>query len=230
MIDLAGRLQVPCETAALLWDMDGVLLDTLTLDFEVVGGLLAKYAPAHPGVSRAQIRANFAYSPPDFFVRILSAGEVTLSATDMTNLLDEYESIRRAAVPAVHVGVVETLQAALAVDIRTAVVSNNVLADIEQMLENVALRGYFEVIVGNDKAGMRKKPAPDPYLEGCALLDLDPSVCVVIEDSLLGAQAGHHSGCYTVGVATGANDLSELAESHYVSKAQASFALPSEVV
>ena len=53
---IANRLSVPDGAPALLWDMDGVLLDTLMVDFELVNRLLRAHAV--PEVSR-QIMGNF---------------------------------------------------------------------------------------------------------------------------------------------------------------------------
>lgn len=39
------------------------------------------------------------------------------------------------------------------------------------------------------------KPHPEPYIRGAALLGLEPSDCLVIEDSASGAKAGHAAGC-----------------------------------
>lgn len=39
------------------------------------------------------------------------------------------------------------------------------------------------------------KPDPEPYRQGAAILGLQPSECLVIEDSASGAQAGHAAGC-----------------------------------
>jgi len=39
------------------------------------------------------------------------------------------------------------------------------------------------------------KPDPEPFLNGAALLGLNPADCLVIEDSASGAKAGHVAGC-----------------------------------
>ena len=40
---IGGRIRVPSETKGLLFDMDGVLIDTLTLDLNIVNKVIAKY-------------------------------------------------------------------------------------------------------------------------------------------------------------------------------------------
>lgn len=47
------------------------------------------------------------------------------------------------------------------------------------------------------------KPNPEPYLKGMELAGCKPLECIVIENAPLGVQAGHASGCFTVGITTG---------------------------
>jgi len=47
------------------------------------------------------------------------------------------------------------------------------------------------------------KPNPEPYLKGMAKMNASPRQCIVIENAPLGVQAGHASGCFTIGVTTG---------------------------
>jgi imidazoleglycerol phosphate dehydratase HisB len=102
------------------------------------------------------------------------------------------------------------------------VVSNNPHLEIRKILAGAGL--VADVIVGNDEPGLRKKPAPDTYREAAARLGLPSSLCVAVEDSLLGAEAASTAGCYTVAVATGANSFRELAQSRHVSRCYTSFA------
>lgn len=44
------------------------------------------------------------------------------------------------------------------------------------------------------------KPAPDPYLLAADLFGVDPTRCLVFEDSETGAEAAHHAGCVVVQV------------------------------
>ncbi|MBA4349649.1 MAG: HAD family phosphatase, partial [Rhodobacter sp.] len=44
------------------------------------------------------------------------------------------------------------------------------------------------------------KPAPEPYLLAAARLGVDPTRCLVFEDSDVGAEAAHRAGCTVVQV------------------------------
>jgi HAD superfamily hydrolase (TIGR01509 family) len=221
---IANRVRVPGSTKAFLWDMDGVLLDTLTLDYETVDGLLRRYLPLHPGVDRAFIQSIFAYDPEEFWRRIVAQGGTALETKPFAQLLREYEDIRRDATPPCNPGIREILEALREQGIRAAVVSNNPEADVRKMLSNAGILELFNEVVGNDRPGVRKKPAPDPYLAAALRLAVHPTNCVVVEDSLLGLEAGNAAGCYTVGVQTGSASLQDLNDCGLADSVYASFA------
>ena len=47
------------------------------------------------------------------------------------------------------------------------------------------------------------KPHPEPYLRGLDLAGQPPHAAIVVENAPLGVEAGHRSGCFTVGITTG---------------------------
>jgi HAD superfamily hydrolase (TIGR01509 family) len=219
---LAGRLEIPEGTAALLFDLDGVLLDSLSLDYEIVGKLLQDELGSVMEVPQGVIRENFPLAIPDFWRKISDTRSLGLTPEAISRLTEKHESHRRAAVIATHNGIPEIIDAARGQGIPIGVVSNNPHVEVRKTLTGAGL--VADVIVGNDEPGLRKKPAPDTYQEAVARLGLQPSVCVAVEDSLLGAEAASTAGCYTVAVATGANSFLELSESPYVSRCYTSFA------
>lgn len=59
----------------------------------------------------------------------------------------------------------------------------------------------FQAIVTGDNENVKKgKPAPDIYLEAAKQLGVDPTDCLVFEDSLTGVMAGKSAGCRVVAV------------------------------
>lgn len=57
-----------------------------------------------------------------------------------------------------------------------------------------------DVVSGEDI--VNKKPAPDIYLRGAALLGVKPEECMVVEDAINGIVAGHRAGMKCIGVTT----------------------------
>lgn len=217
---LAQRLHVPDGTKALLVDMDGVIVDTLTLEYEIVGELLGTPVP------REVIREAFPYPIPDAWRRILAA--VGKDATDarVADLTDRLEQERTTRAAPIHEGIPEILAAAAEAGLATAVVSNNPVEHIHAVLDHAGVRDHVAHVVGNDGPGINSKPAPDPYLAGAKAVGHDPRECVAIEDSLLGAQSGRAAGCRVIGVATGAATIDELASARDVAYAYRRFEPP----
>src|ERR1022692_1170727 len=166
---IADRLAVPDGTRALLWDMDGVLLDTLTMDCELVNRLLSAHATAE--VPRRIIQEYFPYDIPQFWRLLLSRIGLEIPPGAFDELVREHEKARESSDIAVHDGVAEILADARDRGLQAAVVSNNPEADVERMLVTAGLRNYFSVVVGNDDPGITKKPAPDSYLEAARRLE-----------------------------------------------------------
>ncbi len=219
---LADRLDVPEDAQALLWDMDGVLLDTLTMDGELVNQLLAAALAEATDVPKTIVRAYFPYAVADFWRLVLGEMGISLPPETVSELVQAHEKARDGASAIVHDGITEILEDARLRSLPSAVVSNNPASQVERMLTTAGLRGYFSAIVGNDGPGLAKKPAPDCYLEAARRLGTTGR-CVAVEDSLLGAQSAKAAGCWTVGVATGASDFAALSSSPHVDVCYASF-------
>jgi len=223
---LAERMLIPDAVNAILWDMDGVLLDTLTFDYELCNRLLQKHLSPDASVPRSAIREYFPYDLPEFWKRLVASateGDQTDHTELLARLVEDHEQERREAVCPINDGIDEVLQAAHVQGLKLAVVSNNPTVEVEKMLERSGIRARFDKVIGNDLENIQKKPAPDAYLLAARQLNVEPARCVVVEDSLLGAEAGHKAGCFVIGVATGADDLSTLAGSPFIDLPYTSF-------
>lgn len=56
------------------------------------------------------------------------------------------------------------------------------------------------IVAGDDPAIKNGKPAPDMYLEAAKRLGVDPSECLVFEDSMSGVKSGKAAGCLVVAI------------------------------
>ena len=92
---LAGRLSIPAGARALLFDLDGVLLDSLSLDYEIVARLLQDELGQPKDVPHAVIEDNFALAIPDFWQQVSNTLNLDLSANAIENLTEAHESARR---------------------------------------------------------------------------------------------------------------------------------------
>jgi len=97
----------------------------------------------------------------------------------------------------VKVGARELLARCRATGLTCAVASSTRRVQVEQRLESVGLRGYFEVVVGGDEVA-RSKPDPDIFLLVAERLGAAPEHCLVFEDSEHGARGAIAAGMQAV--------------------------------
>ena len=107
------------------------------------------------------------------------------------------ELIRKEARPMA--GVRPALASALAAGWRLALASSSSADLIETVLDALALRDAFEVVRSAEHEA-RGKPAPDVYLSTARDLDLAPADCVAVEDSVHGVASAIAAGMRCVAV------------------------------
>jgi HAD superfamily hydrolase (TIGR01509 family) len=90
------------------------------------------------------------------------------------------------------------LQALRKAEVPCALVSASYRLMIDAVLTHLP-PDPFDVIVAGDEV-THGKPHPEPYLTAAAKLGVDPTQCVVIEDSNTGTDAGTAAGAYVVAV------------------------------
>lgn len=96
-------------------------------------------------------------------------------------------------------GVREILAAFSARRIPLAIASSAVRASIEAILDRLALRHYFDLIVDGSEV-THGKPDPEAYLVTASRLGVEPRACIVFEDSEVGVLSAKAAGAYCVAV------------------------------
>jgi HAD superfamily hydrolase (TIGR01549 family) len=201
----------PNEVAALLFDLDGTLIDT----DDVMGeGLARKLAP---------ISWLFPKGDPQPFARwLLMALEIPLNYMAMTmehlglarivmSVADRTRRLkglgtrdRHRLVP----GAREVIEE-LAARYRLAVVTTRARPDADAFLRAHDLYDLFEVITTRSDV-WRLKPHPAPVLRTVDALGVAPAQCWFIGDTNLDVLAGKRAGVFAVGVLTGFGEKREL--------------------
>jgi HAD superfamily hydrolase (TIGR01509 family) len=223
-LSLDDRLFLPPETAAILWDLDGTLVDSLGLDLEVCAHILSAHAGRPITIPEPVLREGFAMSGSDFWAFLFRSLDIDAPAGALEAAHEEWLAERLVRAFPVNEGIPEILTAARAAGLRQAVVSNNPQDEVVRILDNSGLLDRFDVVAGNDGSGRAKKPAPDSYLFAARALGLEPAACATVEDSVLGLRAARASGAYVIAVATGAELLETLAHSGLADACYARFA------
>lgn len=187
---------------AVLFDLDGVITDTMGMHYEAYRQAFKKY-----GID---------VSPPDIYLRegmpsmevgreIVEAKGSHLSDDQIRKLIDEKREIYRSIASknvSTYPGVKETLKMLREKGVRLALITGSNLRSVTQVIKDAGLEGAFDAIVTGDETP-RGKPHPDPYLKGMEKLAMAPENCVVVENAPLGVQSASAAGTgYIIAVTT----------------------------
>ena len=180
-----------------LWDLDGVLVDTGEFHFQAWSGVLPEY-----GISftRELFRATFGMNNAGVLSTLL---EQRLTPELLAEISDRKEqrfreAVRGRAQPLP--GVLAWLEHLKAAGVRQAVASSAPPANIDVLVDELGLRSYFAAIVsGFDLPG---KPDPAVFLKAAHLIGVPPERCVVFEDAVAGVESAKRAGMKCVAVAT----------------------------
>jgi HAD superfamily hydrolase (TIGR01509 family) len=100
-------------------------------------------------------------------------------------------------------GILEYLEDARALGLKTAIVSSSTKDWINRHLARLERAEHFEAIVAADHDVSRAKPAPTLYLEALDRLELGPEEAIAFEDSPNGIKAAKAAGIFCVAVPNG---------------------------
>lgn len=215
MVDQTGAIagaRVPCaarptdvnECDAIVFDCDGVLVDSETLANDALRSVLAELGWQ---LSAEQCQATFVgRSLPDT-IEVVREHFAPAGVDVGTEWTKRYKERRDAAIAAQLTpmpGVGQLLDAADArFGGRMAVASNSPRGKLEMQLEITGLLEVFgptHVFSGMDMA--RPKPAGDVYLVAAGSLTPPSTAFAVLEDSPTGVRAGVAAGAYVLGLST----------------------------
>ena len=184
-------------TPALLFDMDGTLVDTEHLHFSAFQTILS---PHGVDLSWSDYR-QFIMGHPNPAIAAHFLPHVP--ADRHAGLMDDKEARYRSLVTDVSAsnGLMDLLDWADAESIPYAVVTNAPRANAELVLEALKIRSRFKAVVTGDEVE-RPKPHPMPYLKAAAAIGGDLARTVAFEDSGSGLTSARAAGLAVVGVAS----------------------------
>jgi len=181
--------------AAVLLDMDGLLVDTEHLWTIAEEELAGSYGRAFTTEMKHAMLGHGIDTAVPLMLSMLGVDEDPAQAARF--LLDRaVELFRTPDLVVRRPGAPELLATLREAGVPTALVSSSFRSLMDPVLDNLG-REFFTITVAGDEVP-RRKPFPDPYLVAAATLAVDPAHCVVFEDSTTGALAGLRAGCRTV--------------------------------
>jgi beta-phosphoglucomutase family hydrolase len=182
---------------AVLWDMDGVLIDTYEYHYRAWASVLQEDGILFDQTIFRQI----------FGLKNDQAIQILLGKVAAPEKILEIENkketaFRQAIQGQVRLlpGVIGWLEGLHQQRILQAIATSAPKENINALLDETHIRPYFSVIVA--ASGIPGKPDPAVFLKAASLLDVPASNCLVIEDSTAGVQAAKRAGMKCIAVTT----------------------------
>jgi HAD superfamily hydrolase (TIGR01509 family) len=181
--------------AAVLWDMDGTIIDTEPYWMEAEGELVSQYGGSWTHENALTLVGQGLWHS----ARVLQSHGVTQSENEIIEHLTEIvlDRIRANGLPW-RPGARELLLAVRAAGIRTALVTMSIGTMARFVADAIEFDAFDVVVAGDDVE--HSKPHPAAYLRAAQLLGVDPGDCVAIEDSPPGVGSAVAAGAATIGV------------------------------
>lgn len=184
---------------ALLFDMDGVIIDSNPAHKVMIQEFCKKYNKV---MSDEDMRKHIYGRTNKEWIRHLFGED--LSDAQLKKYADEKELMFR-----VHYkkdikplpGLIDFLKMLEANNIPKAVGTSAPPANVQFVFENMDIQKYFGAVLDEDSVTVGK-PNPEIYLKAANALNMAPADCIVVEDSLAGVEAGKRARCKVIGITT----------------------------
>ena len=192
---------------AVIFDMDGLMIDTETFNYQYFGGF---YKERGYQLSKDDYYTCFTGRPiHQALDKVKEISHLEHTYEDFFSYLDAHIDERLNAVVPLKPGLIELLKYLKDNDYKIAMATSSGVDRVHQLFRTYDVLSYFDQIVcGPDvKNG---KPAPDIFLKACDKLGIEPADALVLEDSEAGIEAGYCASCNVICIP----DLKEPGE-HY---------------
>lgn len=189
-------------TGAVLWDMDGTLVDSEEYHWISWRDTMAAHSAP---VTRQQFLETFGQRNDAILPRWLgreAPGELIRQIGDAKEEL--YRKLVREGSLAPLPGAAEWVRRLHASGWRQAIASSAPRANVETVLDVLGLADWFDAVVSAEDV-TAGKPDPQVFLIAASKLGVPPAQCIVVEDAPAGIQAARRAGMRCIGV--GRNEL-----------------------
>jgi|GEM_PF-38614 len=185
---------------ALIFDFDGLILDTETPEFQVWQEIYREYGQHLPAETWGQIVGGAGHSDFDPVAHLESLVGRSLEAAAI-QARHRAASDEWVATQPVMLGVLDYLVEAKQLGLALAIASSSDHAWVDTHLQRLGLIHYFDtVICAEDVPSSRTKPHPDLFLKALEAVHARAGEAIIFEDSPNGVKAGKEAGIYVVAV------------------------------
>lgn len=189
---------------AVLWDMDGVIVNTGEYHFKAWKDTLQQYDIPF---SRETFRTTFGMNNKGILNLLLGDRYTKELYNSISNQKEEkFREIIQGNIKLLP-GVMPLLEDIQTAQIPQAIASSAPKENIQTIVTELKLQSFFQTITS--AYDMPGKPDPTVFISTAKELDVSPENCIVIEDAVTGVEASHRAGMKCIAVTT-TNTINDL--------------------
>lgn len=185
----------PARPAAVLWDLDGTLIDTEPLWKRAEYALVGAYGGTWSDDHALRIVGSDLLDAAHYIRRV---GGVELEPVPLVEGLIDNVLAGVGDSPVWRPGALELLEELATAGVPCALVTMSWRRLADRIVELLP-EALFQAVVAGDQVA-NGKPHPEPYLTAASLLGVNATDCIAIEDSPTGADSANAAGCTVLAV------------------------------
>lgn len=207
---------------AVIFDFDGVIMDTEMADVQAWRVIYGRYGLEFPlALWQQNIGSHNVFSAVDYLAAQVGVG------LDKTAVADEFRTLDEQIIRTLPVlpGVRQRMAEARQLGLKLAIASSSPANWLNYHLPRLGLLLEFDAVRTCTDVDGRKKPDPAVYMAACAAVGVSPAHALAIEDSMHGVTAAKAAGMWCVAVPNEATATMDFSAADWVVSSLADFSL-----
>ncbi|MDF2941654.1 MAG: HAD-superfamily hydrolase, subfamily variant 3 [Herbinix sp.] len=181
---------------AVIFDMDGVIIDSEPMHTRAAILALQKY---NVDVSLEYIHGFIGSTTYYMCQKMIEDFKINVTTEELLKVNNEMKNQLLAAEGHIVIPyIIDLMKNLYGNGIKLIIASSSPTAAIEEVMNTLKIKDYFDGFISGMMVA-HPKPAPDIFLEAAKRLGVDPSECLVIEDSSNGVSAAEAAGITSIG-------------------------------
>ncbi len=202
----------PPHLGALLFDLDGTLVDSRSDFQDALSQVLSRYERT---LSPEEYAYTIGHSWEDIYQFLSKRAQLPMPLSVLEEemyqtRLKKAQDRKLTALP----GVVDGIRR-LSEKVPCALVTGSSRKEAEMIIDSLRIAEHFRFLICAGEA-TRGKPAPDPYLLAAQKLAVSPSICGVLEDSTVGIAAAKAAGMFCIAIRAGNFANQDQSQAHHI--------------